>query len=160
MIPPKNETEDFLLSITGNRETLIKQTHTKPQKILDFKLTNQRETFSFEPRTSIEISWMIGLISLEICNFIFSKTEENSKIELYTDTFDEFSFEETKDEHDEILSISYITPKHLQHEKIGLRNIEAYNKLGTGKSSTDVFLLMGYATSPSQEFQPFLRSLV
>ena len=28
---PENETEDSLLSITGNCETLFKQTHTKPQ---------------------------------------------------------------------------------------------------------------------------------
>ena len=32
MIRPKNETEDFLLSITKFCETLIEQTHTKPQE--------------------------------------------------------------------------------------------------------------------------------
>ena len=30
MIRPKNETENLLLSITKNCETLIKQTHRKP----------------------------------------------------------------------------------------------------------------------------------
>ena len=32
MIRPRNETEDLLLSITKNCETIIEQTHTKPQK--------------------------------------------------------------------------------------------------------------------------------
>ena len=34
MIRPKNQTEDLLLSITKNCETLIEQTHTKPQETL------------------------------------------------------------------------------------------------------------------------------
>ena len=32
MIRPKNETEDLLLSITKNCETLIEQTHKKAEK--------------------------------------------------------------------------------------------------------------------------------
>ena len=35
MIRPKIETEDFFLSITRKCETLIKQTHVKPQEILE-----------------------------------------------------------------------------------------------------------------------------
>ena len=45
MFRPENETEDILLSITKNSETLIKQTHTKPQETLDFRLTKTRKTF-------------------------------------------------------------------------------------------------------------------
>ena len=45
---------------------------------------------------------MIGLISLEVYNSIFKITEENNKFELHTDTFDEFSFEELKDELEDI----------------------------------------------------------
>ena len=37
MIRPKNETEDLLLSITENCETLIRQTHGKPEETLEFK---------------------------------------------------------------------------------------------------------------------------
>ena len=33
MIKPRNETEDLILSITKNCETLIEQTHTKPRDI-------------------------------------------------------------------------------------------------------------------------------
>ena len=49
MIQPKNETEDLLLSITKNCETLVQQTHRKPEETLEFKMTKQRETFHFIP---------------------------------------------------------------------------------------------------------------
>ena len=98
MIRPKNETEDLLLSITKNCETLIKQTHTKPQKTLEFKLTKPRETFHLKTPIGIEDSWMIGLSSLEVYNFTFTINTTNNKFELYTDNFDEFSFKELKDE--------------------------------------------------------------
>ena len=45
MIQPKNKTEDLLLSISKNCETLIKQTHRKAQEILEFKLIKARERF-------------------------------------------------------------------------------------------------------------------
>ena len=38
MNKPKNETEDLLLSITKNCETLIQQTHTKPKETLELKM--------------------------------------------------------------------------------------------------------------------------
>ena len=72
MIRPKNETEDLLLSITKNCETLIYQTHRKPEETLEFKISKPRETFHFKPPTSIEGSWMIGLTSLEVYNSIFN----------------------------------------------------------------------------------------
>jgi len=60
---------------------------------------------------------MIRLTSPEVYNSIFNKAEENNKFELYTDTFDEFSFTELKNELGEILNISDVTPYHLQHDK-------------------------------------------
>ena len=36
MIQPKNETGDLLLSKTKNCETLIKQTHRKPEETIEF----------------------------------------------------------------------------------------------------------------------------
>ena len=67
MIRLKNKTEDFLLSITKNCQTHIKQTHTKPQVTLEFKLTKPREIFSFKPSLiGFESDWMIRLTSLEV----------------------------------------------------------------------------------------------
>ena len=50
----RNETEDLLLLIDENCETLIKQTHRKAQEILENETTKPRETFSFKPSISIE----------------------------------------------------------------------------------------------------------
>ena len=90
---------------------------------------------------------MIGLTNLEVYNYFFSFTEEHIEFEFYVDSFDEFSFEELKDELEEILSISDIIPSHLQHEILGPDIIQAYKKLGLEKSSNDGYfmLLMGYA---------------
>ena len=85
---------------------------------------------------------MIGLTSLEVQNSFFKIAEENKKFEFYTDTFDEFSFAELKDEVEEILSYSDITPSPLQYEKIGPRNIRSYKKLGSEKSSTDGYFII------------------
>ena len=54
MIQPKNETEDLLLSKTEICETLIKQTHRKAEKTLEFKRNKPRETFHFNPPIPIE----------------------------------------------------------------------------------------------------------
>ena len=61
MIQPKNETEDLILSITKSCETLIKQTHTRPEETLEFKLNKSRESFLFNPPISTEGSSMLGL---------------------------------------------------------------------------------------------------
>ena len=90
MVRSKNETEDKLLLITENCETLIKQTHTKPQQTIEFEINRHRETFFFRPPSPIEGCWMIGLIISEENNSIFNITEEKNKFEHYTDKFDEF----------------------------------------------------------------------
>ena len=66
MIRPKNETEHLLLSKTKNCETLNKQTHTKAQKKLEFKMIKPRETFHFNPPVPIEGSWTRGSTDLEV----------------------------------------------------------------------------------------------
>ena len=164
MIIPKTETEDLLPSFTNNCGTLIKQTHIKPQERPEFEPREPRETFSFKPSISLGsvFNWMIGLTSLEVYNSIYNLAEENNKFELYTDNFDEFSFEKLKDELEEIPNISAITPSHLQHEKIGPRINEEFKKLKLKKSSIDSYImfLMGYARSPSRDFETYLRIVV
>ena len=64
-----------------------------------------------------------------------------------------------KDELEEILSISKLTPRPFQHEKVGPHLVETYRKLGSEKSSTDGYLivLMGYARYPFRDFENYLR---
>ena len=76
MITPKNQTEDLLLLITENCETLIEQTHTKPQETLEFKMIKPKETFHFETPIHIKEDWLIGLVDLEVYNSIFNITKK------------------------------------------------------------------------------------
>ena len=162
MIQPKNETEDLLLSITKNCETLVKQTHRKPEETLEFKMLKSREIFHFNPSIQTKEDWMLGLIDLEVYNSILNITKENNKFELYTDTFDEFSFEELRDEVGEILNIPEITDSHLEDETLSPLIIDTYQKLRSDKSSHDGFiiLLMGYARSLFRDFESYLRIVV
>ena len=162
MIRPKNETDDLLLSATKNCEKLIEQTHRKPEETLELKMIKPRETFHFKPPIHIKADWMFGLTDLEVYNYIFNITKENNKLELYTDTFDEFSFEEIKGEVEEIFNKPNITNDHLEDEKIGPRIIKTYWYLRPEKSSTDgyILLLMGYARSLFRDFESHLRIVV
>ena len=72
MIRPKNETEDLLLSISKNCETLIKQTLRKAEETLEYKIIQSKQTFHFKPPSPIEKKWMIGLRDLEVYTSIFS----------------------------------------------------------------------------------------
>ena len=121
MIRPKNDTEDLLLSINKNCQTLKEQTYRKAEQTLELNFTKSSETFHFIPPMSIEGTWMIELTSLEVYNFSSNKNTTNFKLEFHTDTFDEFSFTEVKDEAEEILGISNFTSELLQDEIIGAR---------------------------------------
>ena len=159
MIQPKNETEDLLLSITKNCEKLVEHTHRKPEETLEFKMLKSRETFHINPPIHTKGDWMIGLIDLEVYNSIFNITEENNKFMIYTDTFDEYSFEELKDEVEEILSIPEITDDYLEDETLAPRIAETYWKLGSDKATHDgyIILLTGYARSLFRDFESYLR---
>ena len=162
MIRPENETEDLLLSITKNCETLVQQTHRKPEETLEFKMLKPRETFHFKPPIQTKGDWMLGLIDLEVYNSIFIITKENNKFELSTDTFDEYSFHELQDEVAEILNIPKITDDHLEDKATADIIAETYQKLRSDKSNYDgyLILLMGYARSPFRDFESYLRIVV
>ena len=162
MIQPKNETENLLLSITKNCEKLVEQTHRKPEETLEFKMLKPRETFHFYPPLHTKGDWMLGLIDLEVYHSIFNITKENNKFELYTDTFDEFSIPELKDEVEEILNIPNITEDHLEDETLAPRIAETYWKLRSDKSKHDGYtiLLTGYANSSFRDFESYLRIII
>ena len=162
MIRAENETEDLIFSITKNCETLIRQTQTKPQETLEFKMIKSRETFHFSPPIQVEGDWMIGLTSQEIYSSIFNITERNNKFEIYRDSSNKFGFLELKDELEEILNISHISHKNLQDEITGPRIIDDFIKLSTEKENSDgyMMLLLGYARSRFRDFESYLRIVV
>ena len=92
MITVENGLEDLILSIAKNCETLVDQTHRKAKETLELKMITLRQTHHFNPPIQPKRDWMVGIINLEVYNFIFKMTEEKNNFEHYTVDFDEFSF--------------------------------------------------------------------
>ena len=159
MIRPKNETEDLLLSITKNCETLFEQTHRKAEETLEFKMDKSTETFHFPQPIQIQGNWMIGLTNLEVYNSIFNITEENNKFEIYRDVPTKFRFLDLKDEREEILGIPHITQEHLLDDETASRIIDEYHKLSQEKKNSDGYtiLLLNYSRSQFRDFETYLR---
>ena len=129
MVRPKHEAEDLLLLITKNCETLIEQTHPKPQESLGFKMTKPRRTFHFKPPIQVKGDWMIGLVDLEVYHSIFTKTEENNKFKLYKLPIEKaggISYTKVRDEIERGLDISDNTAANLQDDIIGPIIIDEY----------------------------------
>ena len=121
MIRPKNQTEDLLLSITKVCETLIKQTQTKPQETLEFKMIKPRKTFHFQPPIQVKGDWMIGLTDLEVYISVFNITTENNKFQLYKFPDGKaggISYIKVRDEIERDLDFSDITAVDLQDDLI------------------------------------------
>ena len=58
MIRPKNETENLLIAITKNCETLTEQTHRKAEETLEFKMIKpKKKHFISNNQTKL---WVIG----------------------------------------------------------------------------------------------------
>ena len=165
MIQPKNETEDLLLSITKNCETLIKQTHRKAEETLEFKMIKPRETFHFKPSIQIKGDWMIGLTDLEVYNSIFNITEENNKFELYKFPDEKsggVTYEKVRDEIEKDLKIEDITAADLQDDIIGPIFIEEYEEQVTKRMNDEQYMniLAIYTSSVFQDFESFLRTQI
>ena len=165
MIQPKNITEDLLLSITKNCETLIQQTHTKPQETLEFKMTKPRETFHFKTPFQIKGDSMIGLTDLGVYNSIYNITEENNKFELYKFPDEKaggISYTKVRDEIEKDLDIEDITAADLQDDIIAPINIKEYNEQVTKRMNDDGYMdiLARYTSSVFQDFESFLRTQI
>ena len=165
MMQPKNETEDLLLSITKNCETLIEQTHTKPQETLEFKMTKPRETFHFKTPIQIKGDWMVGLTGLEVYNSIYNITEENNKFELYKFPDEKaggVTYEKVRDEIEKDLDIEDITAEDLQDDIIGPIIFEEYEEQVTKRMNDEQYMniLAFYTSSVFQDFESFLRTQI
>ena len=165
MIRPKNETEDLLLSIIKNCETLIQQTHRKAEETLEFKMNKSRETFHFRPSIQIQGSWMLGLVDLEVYNSIFNITEENNKFELYKFPDEKaggISYIKFRDENEKDLDIEDITAADLQDEIIGPITIEEYKEQFSERMKDEQYMniLAIYTSSVFQDFESFLRTQI
>ena len=165
MIRPKNQTEDLLLSTTKNCETIIEQTHRKPEQTLEFKMNKSIESFHCGPPIQVEGDWMIGLTDLEVYNSIFNITEENNKFELYKFPDEKaggVTYEKVRDEIEKDLDIEDITAEDLQDDIIGPIIIEEYEEQVTKRMNDEQYMniLAFYTSSVFQDFESFLRTQI
>ena len=108
MIRPRNETDDLFISLIKNCGKPIKHTHKMPEETLELQLKQTRESFPFKQSfyLGFDSKWIAGLTKFEVYKSLYNITEENIKFELYTVTFDEFSFTESEDKLEGFLDIS------------------------------------------------------
>ena len=161
MIKLKIETQDLLLSITKNCETLINQIHIRLEETLEFIMLKQRGTFHSNPPIQIESDWMLGLIDLGVYNSIFDITEENNKLELYKypdSKVGGVSYEKVRDEIEKDLGISDITATDLQDDIIGPIIIKEYREQVTKRMEDCGYMniLSSYRRSVFQNFESYL----
>ena len=74
--------ESLLLSIAKSNQEIVENTHYKPQETLEFKMTKQKESFSFDVPLNLEEKWMMGVTSLEVYNTVYNITEKNNKLQI------------------------------------------------------------------------------
>ena len=165
MIQPKNKTEDLLLSITKNCQTLIKQTHRKTEETFEFKMIRSQQTFHFNPPIQIKGDWMIGLVDSEVYNSIFNITEENNKFKLYKFPDEKaggFSYTKVRDDIERDLDISDITATDLQDDIIAPFIIMEYKEQVTKRMKDEQYMkiLAIYTRSVFQDFERFLRTQI
>ena len=165
MIQPKSETEDLLFSITKNCETLIEQTHRKPEETLEFNMIKPKETFHFTPPIQIKGDWMIGLTDLEVYISIFNITEENNKFKLYKFPDEKaggITYTKVRDEIEKDLDISDITAADLQDDTTGPIITEEYNEQVTERMKDEQYtnILAIYNSSVFQDFESFLGTQI
>ena len=165
MIRPKNETKDFLLSITKNCETLIEQIKTRPQKILEFKMIKPRELFHFTPPFQTKGDWMIRLTDLEVYNSIFNITEQNNKLQLCEfpdEKVGDVSYTKVTDEIERDLDISDITVTDLHDEKIGPMINDGYREEVAKRMKEEQYMkiLSIYTSSIFHDSESFLRTQI
>ena len=76
--------KELLLLVKKHTDTLIQQTKTKPQETLEFKMNQQRQTFSFNPPINLveEGKWLMAVSSFDCTNSVFDITNENNSFSI------------------------------------------------------------------------------
>ena len=114
--------ESLLLKIAKSKQEIVKNTPSKPQETLEFKMTKPKESFSFDVPLELPQKWMMGVTSLEIYNTVYNITEKNNKLEILL----------TKQQLEEHRVDTDLVPNiHLLYERSDDKFIEKTNTLIT-----------------------------
>ena len=74
--------ESLLLNFAKSNQELVENTHSKPQETLEFEMTKQKESFSFDVPLQPNEKWMMGVTSLQVYNTVYNITNSNNKLEI------------------------------------------------------------------------------
>ena len=110
--------ESLFLSIAKSNLDIVENTLSKPQETLEFKMNNQKESFSFDIPLELPEKWRMGVTSLEVYNTVYNITEKNNKLKILL----------KKDQLD-ILGFDFELVKKVEYlyktsDKRGISNIE------------------------------------
>ena len=74
----------MLLLVKKLTNTLIEQTRSRPQEILEFRMNKKMGTFSFNPPINLveEGKWLMGVTSFEATIFVVNKISENNSFSI------------------------------------------------------------------------------
>ena len=73
--------ESLLLNIAKSNQKIVENTRSKAQEVLEFKMTTQKESFSFDVPLQLNEKWMMGVTSLEVYNTVYNNTEKKNKLQ-------------------------------------------------------------------------------
>ena len=88
--------ESLHISIAKSNQEVVENTHSKPQETLEFKMTKQKESFSFDVPLQLNEKWMTGVTSLEVYNTVYDITEKNNKLQILRKYIFNYFLEEKK----------------------------------------------------------------
>ena len=131
---------ELLLLIKKHTDTLIEQTKTKPQETLEFKMTKQMQTFSFNPPINLleEGKWLLAVSSFECTNSVFNITNENNSFSIIIPGhYQNKSDEETIDELNKLLDLRSQNGIELNVEQVRKKGLILINDYSL--SSLDMF---------------------
>ena len=76
--------DELLLLNKKHTETLIQETKTRPKATLEFKMSKQTQTYSFNPPIKLveEDKWLLAVSSFECTNSVFNITDENNSFSI------------------------------------------------------------------------------
>ena len=135
---------ELLLLIKKHTDTLIEQTKTRPQETLEFKMSKQMQTFSFNPPINLieEGKWLLAVSSFECTNSVFNITNENNSFSIIIPGhYETESDEETIDELNKLLELRSQNGIELHVEQVrkkGLILINDYSLSSLGMFKDEI----------------------
>ena len=135
---------ELILLIKKHTDSFIEQTKTKSRETLEFEMSKQMETFSFNPPINLseEGKWLQGVTSFECTTSVFKITDENNSFSVITPgDWNSESAEKANDQLVKLIDLSSENDIELhveQNKKKGKILIKDYSvsSLGNVKKST------------------------